>query len=218
MSSNTSTESEQAVTSSDNLAIQHSAAPPTKIKSSHLERLAIVYVRQSTQQQILEHRESTARQYALVDRAVAFGWMRDRVEVIDEDLGQSGASSQTRSGFQRLLAEISNDSVGMVLGLEMSRLSRSGKDWHALLELCAIYQTLLSDTDGTYDPSDHNDRLLLGLKGTMSEAELHVLRNRMYLGLCTRRLVAKCSTILRWVMCGQRPAISSSTPTSRLKP
>ena len=90
-------------------------------------------MRQSTQQQIIEHRESTARQYALVDRAVAFGWTRDRVEVIDEDLGQSGASSQTRSGFQRLLAEISNDSVGMVLGLEMSRLSRSGKDWHALL-------------------------------------------------------------------------------------
>ena len=164
MSSNTSADPEQANTSSDSRSVQLSVAPPTKIKSSHLDRLAVVYVRQSTQQQILEHRESTARQYALVDRAVALGWTRDRVEVIDEDLGQSGASSQMRNGFQRLLTEISNDSVGMVLGLEMSRLSRSGKDWHALLELCAIYQTLLADTDGIYDPSDHNDRLLLGLK------------------------------------------------------
>ena len=187
MSSNTSTELDQAAESSDSLAVATQLhAFPTKIKSSHLERLAVVYVRQSTQQQVLEHRESTARQYALVDRAVAFGWTRDRIEVIDEDLGQSGASSQTRSGFQRLLTEISNDSVGIVLGLEMSRLSRSGKDWHALLELCAIYQTLLADTDGVYDPSDHNDRLLLGLKGTMSEAELHVLKNRMYLGLCNK--------------------------------
>jgi DNA invertase Pin-like site-specific DNA recombinase len=159
---------------------------PTKVKPSHLDRLAIVYVRQSTQQQVLEHRESTARQYALVDRAVILGWPRDRVLVIDEDLGQSGASSQTRNGFQRLFSEISKDAVGLVLGLEMSRLSRSGKDWHALLELCAIYQTLLADTDGVYDPSDHNDRLLLGLKGTMSEAELHVLKNRMYLGLCNK--------------------------------
>jgi len=159
---------------------------PTKVNSTHLERLAIVYVRQSTPQQVLEHRESTARQYALVDRAVALGWTRDRVLVIDEDLGQSGASSQARHGFQRLLSEISNDSVGLVLGLEMSRLSRSGKDWYALLELCAIYQTLLADTDGIYDPSDHNDRMLLGLKGTMSEAELHVLKNRMYLGLCNK--------------------------------
>ena len=164
MSNHTYTESKQAAKPLDSRAVQLSAAIPTKIKSSHLERLAVVYVRQSTQQQVIEHRESTARQYALVDRAVAFGWPRDRVEVIDEDLGQSGASSQTRNGFQRLLSEISNDSVGMVLGLEMSRLSRSGKDWHALLELCAIYQTLLADTDGTYDPSDHNDRLLLGLK------------------------------------------------------
>ena len=161
-------------------------ASPTKVKSTHLDRLAIVYVRQSTQQQVLEHRESTARQYALVDRAVALGWARDRILVIDEDLGQSGTSSQTRHGFQRLLSEISNDSVGLVLGLEMSRLSRSGKDWHALLELCAIYQTLLADSDGVYDPSDHNDRLLLGVKGTLSEAELHVLKNRMYLGLCNK--------------------------------
>ena len=156
----------------------------TKVKPAHTERLAIVYVRQSTQKQVLENCESTARQYALVDRAKALGWAADRIEVIDDDLGQSGSSSTHRMGFQRLLAEVSNDAVGLVLGLEMSRLARSCKDWHALLELCGIYQTLLSDSDGTYDPSDHNDRLLLGLKGTMSEAELHVLRSRMYEGLC----------------------------------
>lgn len=186
MSSNTSTELDRAVESFNPRSKRLRSTVPSKIKPSHLERVAVVYVRQSTQQQVLEHRESTARQYALVDRAVDLGWIRERIEVIDEDLGQSGASSQTRSGFQRLLTEISNDSVGIVLGLEMSRLSRSGKDWHALLELCAIYQTLLADTDGTYDPSDHNDRLLLGLKGTISEAELHVLKNRMYLGLCNK--------------------------------
>jgi DNA invertase Pin-like site-specific DNA recombinase len=172
--------------STAHVARPHAEVFPTKIRPPHLERLAIVYVRQSTQQQVLEHRESTARQYALVDRAVALGWPRDRILVIDEDLGQSGASSETRNGFQKLLSEISNDAVGLVLGLEMSRLSRSGKDWHALLELCAIYQTLLADTDGVYDPSDHNDRLLLGVKGTISEAELHVLKNRMYLGLCNK--------------------------------
>lgn len=158
----------------------------TKVKPVHMERLAIVYVRQSTQKQVLENSESTARQYALTDRAMALGWPADRIEVIDDDLGQSGASSSQRGGFQRLLSEVSSDAVGLVLGLEMSRLARSCKDWHALLELCAIYDTLLADSDGTYDPSDHNDRLLLGLKGTMSEAELHVLRSRMYEGLCNK--------------------------------
>lgn len=136
---------------------------PTKVTADHLQRLAIVYVRQSTPQQVLEHRESTARQYALAQRAVMLGWSRERVEVIDEDQGQSGAASAARHGFQRLLSQVSDDAVGIVLGLEMSRLARSGKDWHALLELCAIYRTLLGDADGVYDPSDYNDRLLLGL-------------------------------------------------------
>lgn len=163
-----------------------SALLSSKIKPIHTARLAIVYVRQSTQKQVLDHGESTARQYALVDRAEALGWSRDRIEVIDEDLGQSGSSSEHRTGFLRLLNEVSSDAVGLIIGLEMSRLARSCKDWHALLELCGIYQTLLADSDGTYDPSDHNDRLLLGLKGTMSEAELHVLRNRMYEGLCNK--------------------------------
>lgn len=154
-----------------------------KITDGHLQRLAIVYVRQSTQQQVLEHRESTARQYALVDRAVALGWPGAAVEVIDEDQGQSGSSAEGRSGFQRLLAEISSNRVGLILGLEMSRLARSCKDWHTLLELCAIYQTLLGDADGLYDPGHYNDRLLLGLKGTMSEAELHILKSRLQQGL-----------------------------------
>ena len=154
-----------------------------KISDEHLHRRAIVYVRQSTQQQVLEHRESTARQYALVDRAVALGWPRSAVEVIDEDQGISGSSIEGRSGFQRLLTEVAADRVGVILGLEMSRLARSCKDWHALLELCSIYRTLLADADGLYDPSQYNDRLLLGLKGTMSEAELHILKSRLQQGM-----------------------------------
>src|SRR2546423_2823827 len=154
----------------------------SKLHDYHLQRLAIVYVRQSHPQQVVEHVESTARQYALVDRAVALGWARDRVVVIDEDQGQSGQSMVTRLGFQRVLAEVSLDHVGLILGLEMSRLARSNKDWHQLLELCAIFRTLLADADGLYDPTDYNDRLLLGLRGTMSEAELHILQGRMHQG------------------------------------
>jgi len=154
-----------------------------KILDHHLDRLAMVYVRQSTQHQVLEHRESTARQYALTDRAKELGWLPDRVEIIDDDQGISGSSIVGREGFQRLLAEIAADRVGIVLGLEMSRFARSCKDWHTLLELCAIYRTLLADADGLYDPANHNDRLLLGLKGTMSEAELHILKTRMHQGM-----------------------------------
>ena len=135
-----------------------------KINEEHLRRAAIVYVRQSSQHQVLEHRESTARQYALTERASALGWPQAAIEVIDEDQGQSGSSVEGRLGFQYLLSEVSGDRVGIILGLEMSRLARSCKDWHALLELCAIYRTLLADADGLYDPSDYNDRLLLGLK------------------------------------------------------
>jgi DNA invertase Pin-like site-specific DNA recombinase len=162
----------------------HGTAPRSdKITDEHLRRLAIVYVRQSTQHQVLEHRESTARQYALADRAVALGWFAAAVEVIDEDQGHSGSSAEGRNGFQRLLTEVSSDRVGLILGLEMSRLARSCKDWHVLLELCAIYRTLLADADGLYDPSQYNDRLLLGLKGTMSEAELHILKSRLQQGM-----------------------------------
>ena len=151
----------------------------SKIHDGHRNKLAIVYVRQSSPQQVLENRESTARQYALADFAQVLGWPAERVIVIDEDQGQSGARADNRSGYQRLLGEVTLDHVGIVLGLEMSRLARSSKDWHHLLELCAIFGSLLADQDGVYDPGDPNDRLLLGLKGTMSEVELHTMRNRL---------------------------------------
>jgi DNA invertase Pin-like site-specific DNA recombinase len=153
-----------------------------KIREPHLDKLAIVYVRQSSAQQVLENRESTARQYALADYARLLGWTAERVIVIDEDQGQSGARADNRSGYQRLLTEVTLDHVGIVLGLEMSRLARSSKDWHHLLELCAIFGALLADQDGVYDPGDPNDRMLLGLKGTMSEVELHTMRNRLIRG------------------------------------
>ena len=135
-----------------------------KIRPWHLQRKAIVYIRQSTPQQVLDHRESADRQYGLVDRAAALGWPRDCVEVVDEDQGRSGQTAEGRPGFQYLLAEVGLDHVGIIFGLEMSRLARSNKDWHQLLEVCAIFRTLLADQDGVYDPTDYNDRLLLGLK------------------------------------------------------
>ncbi len=154
----------------------------SKIFDRHHERLAIVYVRQSSPHQVLEHRESRARQYALVDHAVDLGWPKDRVLVIDEDQGQSGKTADHRTGFQRLLAEVGMDHVGTVLGLELNRLARSSKDWHHLFELCAIFGTLLTDEDGVYDANDPNDRLILGLKGIMSEMELHTMRCRLERG------------------------------------
>jgi len=178
-----STASQEASAATPRYDPRATALRSDKITEEHLQRQAIVYVRQSTQRQVFENRESTARQYALADRAVALGWPSAAVEVIDEDQGHSGSSAEGRSGFQRLLAEISSDRVGLILGLEMSRLARSCKDWHALLELCAIYRTLLADADGLYDPSNYNDRLLLGLKGTMSEAELHILKSRLQQGM-----------------------------------
>ena len=154
----------------------------SKIQGVHLDRVAIVYVRQSTLQQIERHRESTRLQYGLVERALALGWAKQRVVVIDEDLGCSGATAEGRLGFQRLVAEVSLDHVGIVLGIEMSRLARSSRDWYQLLEVCALFSTLIGDLDGIYDPGNYNDRLLLGLKGTMSEAELHILKQRMLEG------------------------------------
>ncbi|MBV8609505.1 MAG: recombinase family protein [Singulisphaera sp.] len=153
-----------------------------KLRPWHFDRGAVVYVRQSTPQQVNDHQESTSRQYALADRAVELGWPREHVLVIDDDLGKSGQSIEGRPGFQRLLAEVALDHIGLILGLEMSRLARSNRDWHQLLELCARFRVLLADTDGLYDPADHNDRLLLGLHGMMSEAELHILKERMYRG------------------------------------
>lgn len=151
----------------------------TKVTADHLRRDAYLYVRQSTLRQIVEHTESTKRQYALRQRAVALGWSADRVMVIDEDQGQSAAGAVDRAGFQRLVGEVGMGQVGIVLGLEVSRLARSSTDWHRLLEICALMDTLILDEDGIYDPADFNDRLLLGLKGTMSEAELHMLGARL---------------------------------------
>src|SRR3954462_532609 len=153
-----------------------------KIFRRHRERLAIVYIRQSTVQQVERHQESTRLQYALVDRAFHLGWARETIVVVDDDLGRSGASIEGRLGFQRLVAEVGLGNVGLVLGVEMSRLARSCRDWHQLLEICALFDTLIADTDGVYDPAQFNDRLLLGLKGTMSEAELHILKARMLEG------------------------------------
>ncbi len=134
-----------------------------KVTDRAVARLAVIYIRQSPRRQVLDHQESTRLQYALVDRAVALGWPAGRVMVIDEDLGKSGAGAVARSGFQRLVTEIGLDHVGLVLGIEMSRLARSGRDWYQLMELCAISGALLADTDGVYDPGDYSDRLVLGL-------------------------------------------------------
>jgi DNA invertase Pin-like site-specific DNA recombinase len=152
---------------------------PQTVTADHLRRLACLYVRQSSLQQVHDHRESTARQYDLKRRAQALGWPLDRIVVIDDDQGLSGASSVDRTGFQRLVADVGMGRVGLVLGLEVSRLARNSTDWHRLLEICALTETLILDEDGLYDPAHFNDRLLLGLKGTMSEAELHVLRARL---------------------------------------
>jgi DNA invertase Pin-like site-specific DNA recombinase len=158
---------------------------PQKVKATHLKRNAYLYVRQSTLRQVFENTESTQRQYALRQQAVALGWPQDRIVVIDSDLGQSGAATD-REGFQKLVTEVSMDHAGIVLGLEVSRLARNSMDWHRLLEICALTDTLILDEDGIYDPAHFNDRLLLGLKGTMSEAELHVLRARLQGGILNK--------------------------------
>jgi len=151
----------------------------SKIRVSHLERAAFVYLRQSSLSHVEHNRESTARQYALADRACQLGWSKERVVIIDEDLGLSGSTTDKRSGFARLTSEVALAHVGIVLGLEVSRLARNNADWYRLLELCGITDTLIGDNDGVYHPALFNDRLLLGLKGTMSEAELHIIRARL---------------------------------------
>jgi DNA invertase Pin-like site-specific DNA recombinase len=153
-----------------------------KIRPEHRDRVAVVYVRQSSRQQVLEHSESTRLQYALAERAAALGWAKSRIVVIDDDLGVSAATADARAGFARLVTEVTMGRVGIVLGIEMSRLARTGRDWHQLLELCSLAGVLLADPDGVYDPGFYNDRLLLGLKGTMSEAELYLIRQRMLSG------------------------------------
>src|ERR1700682_1144787 len=157
-----------------------------KVNAGHLKRSAYLYIRQSTLRQVMENTESTIRQYDLRQRAVALGWPTERIIVIDSDLGQSAATAADREGFQKLVTEVSLEKAGIVLGLEVSRLARNSTDWHRLLEICALTDTLILDEDGVYDPAHFNDRLLLGLKGTMSEAELHVIRARLQGGILNK--------------------------------
>jgi DNA invertase Pin-like site-specific DNA recombinase/predicted DNA-binding transcriptional regulator AlpA len=152
---------------------------PSKIQPAHTQRAAYVYIRQSTPGQVEHNRESTARQYALVDRACQLGWPQEQIVTVDEDLGLSGSSTDKRSGFARLINEVALTHVGIVLALEVSRLARNNADWYRLIELCGVTDTLIGDNDGVYHPALINDRLLLGLKGTMSEAELHIIRARL---------------------------------------
>lgn len=150
-----------------------------KINASHLKRRAVLYIRQSTMKQVYENNESTVRQYALKGRLASLGWMEESVTVIDCDLGRSGADADTRDGFKQLTADVGAGEVGAVACIECSRLSRNSQDWSRFMEICAITRTLLIDADGIYDPNDFNDRILLGLKGTISEAELYFLHSRM---------------------------------------
>ena len=156
-----------------------SAEAAEKVTASHLARAAYLYVRQSTLRQVLNNTESTLRQYDLRQRGIALGWSSEQIIVVDVDQGHSGASSADREGFQRLVADVSMGRAGIVLGLECSRLARNNADWHRLLEICALTNTLICDEDGLYDPAAFNDRMLLGLKGTLSEAELHFIRARL---------------------------------------
>src|SRR5947208_13006354 len=175
-------ESSRRVSSEPATSLARVRSTSSKIRDGHLDKLAVVYIRQSSPQQVQENRESTARQYAFADHAITLGWPRERVLVIDEDLGKSGRTAEGRTGFQRLVTEVTLKHVGLVLGLEMSRLARSSRDWHNLFEMCGICDSLLADEDGLYDAKDPNDRLVLGMKGLMSEMELHIMRNRLLRG------------------------------------
>jgi len=157
-----------------------------KVTRQHLEHEAYLYIRQSTPRQVLENTESTQRQYALRDRAVALGWPLERIHILDCDLGNSGSQSAGRDGFQKLVSEVALGKAGLVMGLEVSRLARNSADWHRLIELCSLAGALILDEDGIYDPANFNDRLLLGLKGTMPEAELHFLKARMRGGMINK--------------------------------
>ena len=157
-----------------------------KVQPHHLERGAYLYIRQSSMRQVVENAESTKRQYALRGRAIALGWRDEQIIVIDTDQGESGASAAWREGFQRLVSDVGMGRAGIVMGLEVSRLARNNADWQRLLEICAFADTLILDEDGVYDPASFNDRLLLGLKGTMSEAELHVIKARLRGGILNK--------------------------------
>jgi DNA invertase Pin-like site-specific DNA recombinase len=163
-----------------------------KITTTHLRRAAVVYVRQSTMAQLSRNRESTARQYDLVARATELGWPRSAVRVIDDDLGVSAAAATGRTGFAELAAQVGLGQVGIVLALEVSRLARNNADWYRLLDLAGMTDTLIADTDGIYHPGLFNDRMLLGMRGTMSEAELHILAPASTAGSAARPPAASC--------------------------
>ena len=186
-----------------------------KITASHLSRQAIVYLRQSSPAQVENNRESTERQYALATKARELGWPEDRIVVIDEDLGLSGSGSVARSGFARLTAEVALARVGLVLGLEVSRLARNNADWHRLIDLAGLTDTLIGDADGIYHPALFNDRLLLGLKGTMSEAELHVLRARLNGGIRNKAARGELRRGLPVVPLGRREVPAADARTRR---
>ena len=190
-------------------------APDDQISTAHRAKRAYIYIRQSSVNQVKHHRESTELQYRLVDRAIRFGWPRERVEVIDEDLGKSGAGSSDRSGFQKLITEIGLGNAGLVVSLDASRLARNNRDWHQLLELCSLFGVLIADGERLFNPCLYHDRLLLGLSGIMSEAELHQIHIRLHQGSGRRRRAANCAYLYppAWPTIG--PAPSSSTRTRR---
>jgi DNA invertase Pin-like site-specific DNA recombinase len=188
------------------------AGADERVSAAHRAKLAYVYVRQSSVNQVRQHQESTELQYRLVDRAVGLGWPRERVLVIDEDLGKSGAASAGRHGFQRLIAEIGLGNAGLVLSLDASRLARNNRDWHQLLELCSLFGVILADGERLYDPGAYHDRLLLGLSGIMSEAELHQIRLRLHQG------VASCGSPCRPGSPTTARGRLSATPMRRCRP
>src|SRR5262252_1015398 len=173
----------------------------SKVKPGHIQRAAFVYIRQSSPAQVEYHRESTARQYALVEKACQLGWSQEQVIVIDEDLGVSGSGFAERSGFARMIAEVALGHVGIVFGLEVSRVARNNADWYRLFDLCSITDTLVGDSDGLYHPALFNDRLVLGLKGIMAEAELHILRARLEGGIRNKAARGELRRGLPWVSC-----------------
>ncbi len=171
----------------ESLQTQFNTLPgQTKLTVQHRQKLAYIYVRQSSLKQVEHNRESQENQYHLADRAEKLGWATERIRVIDADQAHSAATSQHRSGFKELVAEVSMGRVGIIFGWEVSRLARNNSDWYQLLDLAALFDTLIADNEGIYDPGLYNDRLLLGLKGTMSEAELHLIRQRMNAGRLNR--------------------------------
>src|SRR6266850_7160133 len=165
----------------------------SKIADRHLSREACIYIRQSTMGQVRFNQESTERQYNLVSKAEALGWSPQRIRILDRDLGQSGAQTTNREDFKTLVSDVAMGQVGAIFSLEASRLARSNQDWHRLLELCAITSTLVIDEDGCYDPAEFNDGLLLGMKGTFAQAELHIIRARLHGGKLNKAPFERCS-------------------------